>query len=89
MAKRRTLKRTINEICTELFAEGVAATLATKYPENAEALLKAIIKMESHYVCRVSHVEAGMKPSLYFKDLIEKFNAQAIEIVDQINNYNT
>jgi hypothetical protein len=86
MAKRRILKRSITTICTALFAEGVAASLENEHPENANALLSSIIKMESDFVCRVSHVEPGMKPKDYFKDLIEKFNAQVVEIVDQINN---
>lgn len=88
MAKRRTLKRSITEICTVLFAEGVAASLENEHPENADALLTSILKMERHYICRVSHAEKGMKPKLYFNDLIEKFNAQVIEIADQINNSN-
>ena len=86
MAKRRILKRSITEICTALFAEGVAASLENEHPENAEAVLSSIVKMETDYICRISHVEPGMKPKLYFKDLIEKFNAQVIEMVDQINN---
>ena len=87
MAKRRTLKRSITGICTLLFAEGVAASLDNAHPENADALLASIIKMERHYICRVSHAEKGMKPKIYFKDLIDKFNAQVIEMADQINNF--
>ena len=86
MAKRRTLKRQITDICTVLFAEGVAASFENEHPENAEALLRSIIKMESNFISRVSHVEPGMEPKAYFDDLIEKFNAQVGELVDQINN---
>ncbi len=86
MAKRRILKQNITNICSILFAEGVASSLENEHPENAEALLSSIIKMETDFVSRISHVEPGMKPKLYFKDLIEKFNAQVIEVVDQINN---
>lgn len=86
MAKRRNLKREINNVCTILFAEGIAAALENEHPENAEALLHSIIKLENEYVCRVSHVEPGMKPKIYFDDLIEKFNARVSEILDIINN---
>lgn len=86
MAKRRDLKREINNICTILFAEGIAAALENEHPENAEALLNSIIKLENEYVCRVSHAEPGMKPKAYFDDLIEKFNARVSEILDMINN---
>ncbi|MBQ8655924.1 MAG: hypothetical protein IJ527_02530 [Prevotella sp.] len=86
MAKRRELKRNINNICTILFAEGVAAATENEHPENAEALLYSIAKLENEYICRVSHVEPGMKPKVYFKDLKEKFAAHVGEIVDQISN---
>ena len=85
MAKRRVLKRTITNICSELFIEGVAASFNNKHPENSEALLSSILKMEREFVCRISHVEPGMKARTYFKDLSEKFNARVIELVDQIN----
>ena len=58
----------------------------SEHPENAEALLSSIIKLERNFICRISHVEPGMEAKQYFKDLIEKFNAQVIEMVDQINN---
>ena len=50
MAKRRILKRSITEICTALFAEGVAASLENEHPEDAEALLSSIIKMETDFI---------------------------------------
>lgn len=88
MAKRKTIKRNIHLICTELWAECVATTLYSTKPcgNNVEALLHSIIKMEREYVSRVSHTEPGLTAKAYFKDLFEKFNSQAGEIVDQINN---
>ena len=88
MAKRRTLKKNIEIICSELFAECIAVSLydATPSKENTEALLHSIIKLESNYICRISHVEPGMKESVYFRDLIEKFTNEVNDIVDQINN---
>lgn len=88
MAKRRTTKRSIHTVCTELWAECVAASLyAAKPNENdVEALLHSIVKIEKDYISRVSHLEPGMKAKLYFKDLKDKFNSHAVEIADQINN---
>ena len=86
MAKRRELKRNINNICTILFAEGMAAAMENEHPENAKALLYSIIKLQNEYICRISHVEPGLKPSVYFKDLTEKFTSRVGEIVDQICN---
>lgn len=88
MANRRTLKRNINLICEELFAECVAVSLySTKTnKENVEALLHTIVKLCNESICRVSNPEPGMSPKVYFKDVTEKFDISVNEIIDQINN---
>lgn len=88
MAKRRTAKRSIHAVCTELWAECVAASLYAASPndKDVEALLHSIVKIERDYISRISHIEPGMKAKAYFKDMTEKFNSHASEIVDQINN---
>jgi hypothetical protein len=88
MANKRTLKRSINLICEELFAECVAISLygPSHDKENQDALLFSIIKMQNNYICRVGHPEPGMKANLYYKDLREKFSAEVEDIVNQINN---
>ena len=88
MAKRRTLKRDIGRICAELFAESVASSLygPGNSTENNEALFFSIVKLQRHYLSRVDHVEPGMNPKQYFKDLKEKFNAEVDDIVSQMNS---
>lgn len=88
MAKRRTAKRTIHLACTEMLAECVAVSLYASAPNeaNVEALLHAILKLEKDYIGRISHVEPGMKPRAYFKDMANGFMSQVGEIYDQINN---
>ncbi|MBR6320092.1 MAG: hypothetical protein IKR50_06620 [Prevotella sp.] len=88
MANKRTLKRTIKVICGELLTEAVAATLYGNeaHRENADALLFAVVKMQSNFVSRVSHPEPGMKAKTYFRDLRSKLAAQVGELADQINN---
>lgn len=88
MSNKRDLKRTINYITSDLFAEGVAASLYGNkaHTEDVNALLSAIIVMHDDYIRRVSHVEPGMSAKEYFKDLKDKFNKEANEIVDQISN---
>jgi hypothetical protein len=88
MANKRSLKRVINLICDELLTECVAASLYGNdtHKDNAEALLFSIVKMQSDFICRVSHPEPGMPANRYFKDLRDKFSAQVGELVDQINN---
>ena len=88
MANKRTLKKAINQICEELFTEAVAASLygTEANKDNTQALLVAVIKTQRNYISRVSHPEPGIKAKNYYKDLREKFAAQASEIADQINN---
>ncbi len=90
MANKRQIKQYINVSCADLFAECIAASLYSSKAneENVEALLHSIIKMESDFICRVSHPEPGMKAKVYFNDLLTKFHASATEIIDQINNLN-
>ena len=90
MMNKRTLKKCINAICDELFAECLAASLyVNKQDEdNVEALLFSIIKLQSNAISRISHPEPGMAAKKYYKDLREKFSSQASEIIDQINNMN-
>jgi hypothetical protein len=90
MANKRSLKHGINLICEGLFTECVAASLyrTDAHRDNAEALLFSIIRMQSDFTCRVSHPEPGMPAKAFYKDLREKFAAQASEIADQINNLN-
>ena len=86
MSNKRDLKKTINYICSELFAECVAASLYNGKPEedNVNALLSSILMIQNDYVSRISHPEPGMETQHYFKDLSNNFNKQASEIIDQI-----
>ena len=88
MANKRTLKHAINIICEELLAEAVAASLYgnEQRKDSADTIFSSILRLGNDYVSRISHVEPGMKPKLYFKDLRENFARDVDEIVDQINN---
>ena len=88
MANKRDLKRTIHYVCSDLLAECVAASLYGEKPEkeNIDALLTSILALQNQYIKRASHPEPGMKQKDYFKDLIEQFNSEVSEIVDQISN---
>ena len=87
MANKRSLKKIIHAICEELFTEAVAVSMygpdAAK--SVAETLLFSAVKMENEFISRVSHPEPGMKPRDYYKDIIEKFDAQASDFIDQLN----
>ena len=88
MANKRTLTKGINVICETLFAEIMAVSLygTEENKRNAEDQTAAMVKMQMHYLSRVSHPEPGMTPKAYYKDLREKFGKQVTEILDQINS---
>ena len=87
MANKRTLKKSIEIICEQLFADAVAVSLyGTKaQQQQAESVLNAIAKIEVDFIGRISHPEPGMAPKAYYKELREKFAAQAQELLDQLN----
>lgn len=88
MANKRSLKCMINLVCEELLIEFVAASLYgnENNKDNAEALMSSILKLQSDFICRVSHPEPGMPAKQYFKDLREKFLAAVSEKADQVQN---
>ena len=88
MANKRDLKRTINYITSELFAECVAASLYSGKPdqEDVDGILSSIVMINNNFIKRISHPEPGMKASAYYKNLIADFNKQANEVVDQISS---
>ena len=85
MTNKRALKRNINLICEEIFAEGLAASLYGHNREGANAVLYSTLKMRTDFICRISHPEPGMPAKQYYKKLREDFVAQASDIVDQLN----
>ncbi len=88
MANKRNLKRNINYVCSELFSEAVAVSMYSSKAteEDVNALLASILVIHNDYVRRVSHQEPGLSPKLFYKDLVNNFNKQVSEIVDQVVN---
>ena len=88
MANKRELKKTIGFICSDLFAEAYAASLACsdEKKENIAAILSSVIITHNDFVRRISHPEPGLKQKTYFKTIISDFNKQASELIDQIVN---
>jgi hypothetical protein len=88
MANKRDLKKEINYICSELFAESVATALYSNNSDeaNLNTLLKSLMRTHSDYIMRVSHPEPGMKAKEYYKKLIRSFNNDVNDYVDQIGN---
>lgn len=89
MSNKRSLKKQINYICSDLFAECVAASLygnSNVSDEDKDAMLSGIMLTHSDFISRISHPEPGMQQKKYFKNLISDFNKRVDEYVDQITN---
>lgn len=88
MANKRTLKKNINLICDELYADFIAASLygATSDENTLTNIVVTIDKLQANTLCRISHVEPGMTAKNYFKDLKQQFKEQVLEVADQISN---
>ena len=91
MAKRRTLKKNINYICSELFAECVALThykvdIKQEDVDNVmtRILLMQAINLRQDIISRISHTEPGNVKGFY-KKLRMDFNAQVSDIVSTIS----
>lgn len=84
---KRSLKKAINAVSDQLFANAVAVSLYgnDRNAENDEVLINSIISLREDFVSRISHPEPGMKKQAYYKDLQEKFIKQAQELADQIS----
>lgn len=83
---KRQLKKSINGVCSTLFAECMAASLHTgkDFEPTLKAILTSIMLTHSDFIGRVSHPEPGMKPKAYYRALINDFNKEASGLVDQI-----
>ena len=88
MPNRRDLKRTINNMCSDVFAECVATSLyhVPTDEANVDAILKSIITIREDFISRVSHPEPGMKRKDYYNHLANSFIEQITEVIDQISN---
>ena len=83
---KRQLKKNVNYICSELFAECVAASLYSESAnkDNINALLTSIITIQNDFVRSISHPEPGMPAKVFYKQLIKDFNNTVSEVIDHI-----
>ncbi|RRC97487.1 hypothetical protein [Prevotella sp. OH937_COT-195] len=88
MTNKRKLKKAINKICNDLFAECIAYSLYNgKHDnENVDTILASIININSDFVKRISHPEPGMKPKSYYKKILNDFDKSIYEVIDNICN---
>lgn len=88
MANRRKLKKNINYICSELFAECVALmhyNIDVKQ-EDIDNLMSRILIMQDDFISRISHTEPG-NVKYFYKKLKTDFSAQVDDIVNTITQF--
>lgn len=83
--KRREIKKEINSLCGDLFAECVALLQYKKEAnkKDVENVMLTILGMQNDMISRLSHVEPG-STKLFFKKMREDLLARTEDIVEQI-----
>lgn len=85
MANRRNLKKRINGICFELAAECISARLyGNVSQEDVNNIMSNIFCLQTDCICRISHVEPGMKAKVFFRKLRNDMQKRIDEIIQQI-----
>lgn len=89
MASRRELKKNVNYIAGELFAECLFNSLYVPGTDKAKAdlLMTDILKMQDEFISRISHTEPG-NVKVFYKKFRSDFNTKMNEIIDAIGNLN-
>ena len=85
MAKRRLLKKQINNICEALIVECMAVEQNNPSIQKAdiENLLKSILMMNCDFTSRLSHVDKH-QTAKFFSQLKDDLSVSTNEIVDHL-----
>lgn len=82
--KRRELKKCVNNLCGELFAECIALNHYENVDKDAVTnVMESILMMQADIICRISHVQPGAGKKFFKKlrqDLVDRTDA----IIDDI-----
>ena len=87
MASRKDLKKNVNYIASELFAECLVNSLYVPGTDKAKAdeLMSVILNVQDEFISRISHTQPGNVKG-YYKKFHEDFNAKVDEIIEAMNN---
>ena len=83
MASRKDLKKTINNIASELFTECMILkeTVDADKQEAVNTLITKVLHLQNQHICRISHTEPGNVGGFY-KKLYADFDKEVGEILD-------
>lgn len=84
--KRRELKKVINNITESIISDCLATSLygPEHLRQQACDMLPNLLRMQRDYTCRISHVEPGLKPKVYFNDLKASLAKELTALADQL-----
>lgn len=85
MARRRELKKAINQVCSDLLVECLAVRQNHPGvpPADIENISQSILLMHSDFISRLSHVDKR-QVRRFFKQLDEDLAVSTNEIIDHI-----
>ena len=85
MASRKALKKNVNYIAGELFAECLMNSLYVPGTDKkkADELMGEILKMQDEFISRISHTEPGNVKGFY-KKLNEDLNKEIKVVADEL-----
>jgi len=85
MAKRRTLKKAVNEVCADLLRELLAYQMSNPSipAADVENTAQSIILMQDDFVARLSHVDKH-QVKRFFAQLQDDLAVSTNEIIDHI-----
>ncbi|MBO4985863.1 MAG: hypothetical protein J6C87_09565 [Bacteroides sp.] len=87
MASRKLLKKNVNYITSELFAECVINSLYVPGTDKdkADQLMTEILNVRDEYISRISHTEPG-NVKAYYKKFHADFNSKIDSIIEALGN---
>lgn len=96
MANKRNLKKSINNISSELFFECIAQSLNNSEvdQEKADKLMSEILNYQDDFLCRIGQeknitpktprAERSKKVKVFFKKLADDSNAKTDEFIEAL-----
>ena len=90
MANRRTLKKGIQLVTSDLITESYINYLIKKKMDNAgfDAIVEKIADINNDFLARVNHPNGTKEPKLvkaYYKKFIADFNKEVDQIIEKLN----
>ena len=90
MANRRTLKKDIQLVTSDLITESYINHLMLQKMDKSgfDAIVEKIADINNDFLARVNHPNGTKEPKLvkaYYKKLIEDFNKEVDQIIEKLN----